>query len=803
MKHFYSIMGLMLLAALPAQARQLTPGEARDAARAYISKGMVKAPPVAGASGMRLVSTLRTAAAEPALYLFTGADGKGLIVAPAESGCVPVLGYADCGAESVAELPPALRYWLDTYAAEIEMMRSGRTVRVPVRAAAEKKAIAPIVKTLWNQNAPYNDLCPQQGDNHAVTGCVATAMAQAMNVHQWPDQGAGTGTATFNGQTLSLNLAQSTYDWSSMLDEYGSDAAAAQRKAVATLMRDCGYSVKMTYSLQSSGASSALIPRALVENFNYDQATHNLERNYYQLLDWEDIVYGELAAGRPVIYSGASNQGGHCFVCDGYSSDRYFHINWGWGGMSDGYFRLSALNPEIQGIGGSTGGFNLQQSITVGMTRPQADSQPYIQILCNGAFVTTTESCTRAGTVGFSSPAFLNRSIVSVNGTLGVKLTAGHGEPIYVAGTSRVSLQLNYFTTSYSVAASGFPDEGTYTVTPAILCSDGKWVDIPVRIDSQQSVTVECGSDMLKFTADPVQSNIEVSDVKLVSPMYSDAPFRVTATVANNGTAEYLGFVGGVLIDGQYNVIAQADVASIDLLGGESMSLDYVSKFTEKPADGYYYFLFANRAGKIVSEPIEVKITSAPSEAAELSADMRVTSGNEAAEPTVPYDNIVLEGVLSCKSGYYAGSVNAFIFPAAGGAALANIGSVDCFLGAGESQSFKMKAAFTGGQIGQTYAIVLFAGGKQVEGAAFFVLGDSDTGVSEVYVPKIVTAKVQGDKLLIEGCEGQSAVTVYTLDGSKALGGNGSVIDVTDLAPGYYIAVIGTTEGNAIVKFLR
>lgn len=86
MKHFYSTIGLMLLAALPAQARQLTPGEARDAVRAYISKGMVKAPPVADVSGMRLVSTLRTAAAEPALYLFTGADGKGLIVAPAESG---------------------------------------------------------------------------------------------------------------------------------------------------------------------------------------------------------------------------------------------------------------------------------------------------------------------------------------------------------------------------------------------------------------------------------------------------------------------------------------------------------------------------------------------------------------------------------------------------------------------------------------------------------------------------------------------------------------------------------------------
>lgn len=52
----------------------------------------------------------------------------------------------------------------------------------------------------------------------------------------------------------------------------------------------------------------------------------------------EKLVRDELESNRPVIYSGNNSEGGHAFICDGYKEDEAFHINWGWGGISNGYF---------------------------------------------------------------------------------------------------------------------------------------------------------------------------------------------------------------------------------------------------------------------------------------------------------------------------------------------------------------------------------------------------------------------------------------------------------------------------------
>ena len=56
-------------------------------------------------------------------------------------------------------------------------------------------------------------------------------------------------------------------------------------------------------------------------------------------------------AGHPVIYAGSSGNAitGHCFVVDGYKFDAagntYFHINWGWSGLNDGWFLITAFQP--------------------------------------------------------------------------------------------------------------------------------------------------------------------------------------------------------------------------------------------------------------------------------------------------------------------------------------------------------------------------------------------------------------------------------------------------------------------------
>lgn len=114
------------------------------------------------------------------------------------------------------------------------------------------------------------------------------------------------------------------------------------------------------------------VPNALREFFNYDQAVTMRKRDYYSSSEWLQLIKSELDAGRPVYYAAGSETGssGHAFVCDGYDSQDYVHINWGWYGTSNGYFLVSHLDPDDLGIGGGTGGYNLDQEIVTGIQPP-------------------------------------------------------------------------------------------------------------------------------------------------------------------------------------------------------------------------------------------------------------------------------------------------------------------------------------------------------------------------------------------------------------------------------------------------
>ena len=137
--------------------------------------------------------------------------------------------------------------------------------------------------------------------------------------------------------------------------------------AVAYLMAYCGAAVKMRYNTGSSGAFDRDVISGLIKYFNYSETMSFEYKTNYSEVEWDNLVYSELAKGNPVYYSGQSNSGGHAFVCDGYDGKGYYHINWGWGGTSDGHFLLSALNPNVQGTGGGNSGYNTDQSIILGM----------------------------------------------------------------------------------------------------------------------------------------------------------------------------------------------------------------------------------------------------------------------------------------------------------------------------------------------------------------------------------------------------------------------------------------------------
>ena len=151
-----------------------------------------------------------------------------------------------------------------------------------------------------------------------------------------------------------------------MANTYGRNATQVQKDAVAKLMLYCGQAVQMDYTPSSSGAQTMFLPQILVQSFNYPSTAHNINRYGYTIEQWDSLLLNELRNKRPVLYTGYTTASeGHAFVCDGYDGKGFYHINWGWGGTADGYFRASVLDASSNGIGGSSTSMRFSISCSV------------------------------------------------------------------------------------------------------------------------------------------------------------------------------------------------------------------------------------------------------------------------------------------------------------------------------------------------------------------------------------------------------------------------------------------------------
>lgn len=323
----------------------------------------------------------RSSGLGPAYYVFDNAGGPGFVIVAGDDVAMPVLGYSFEYEFSKDNLPVNLKAWLEYMRDEVnEARRSGaKTEAVVTRAWGSLAAGNPVVEletAKWNQERPYNMLCPTINGKFSYTGCTITALAIVMRYHQWPEKGVGTlpgyQTYTYNVTVPDLPLGH-TYDWENMLLEYPySGYSQAEANAVATLMRDCGVMVQADYGPVGSfgtAASTYYIPDGLKTYMGYDNRTRVISRNYYTTSEWNSLMQAELDSNRPVIYSGFNEEAGHAFVLDGYTDQDYYRVNWGWGGYCDGYFLLTALDPDGQGAGGSEGGYNMYQDAVIGIQK--------------------------------------------------------------------------------------------------------------------------------------------------------------------------------------------------------------------------------------------------------------------------------------------------------------------------------------------------------------------------------------------------------------------------------------------------
>lgn len=288
-------------------------------------------------------------------YIFNNLDNPSFIIISGDERMRTVLGSSDDNVFDPDSLPCGLVSLLSHYAEQYSSLGDIDTdvalMEDPKVANAPSSDIAPLLPTEWDQSyPPYNDNCPIG----CPAGCVATAMGQIMYYYKYPATGDGRFSYVSRSQNYqrSYDFSNANFDWESMqisYDEYGY-ASTISKRAVANLLEACGVSVGMDYTTDGSGAFSFDVPYALIHFFKYNHNVANYERDYFKSSDWYEKVYEELAAGRPILYSGVDRTSdqplGHAFVIDGYQhSDGKFHVNWGWSGRYNGFYELDALNP--------------------------------------------------------------------------------------------------------------------------------------------------------------------------------------------------------------------------------------------------------------------------------------------------------------------------------------------------------------------------------------------------------------------------------------------------------------------------
>ncbi len=648
-------------------------------------------------NGAKLAAIEKDAQGANALYIYNTGN-TGFMILPADDNAYPLLGYTDSGNWDAAKANPSVKAWLNMYAQQIESARNASApAKAPAAAATPKAAIAPKITTRWNQDAPYNDECPLMNGTHTYTGCVATSMAQVMNYFKYPQVGTGIKQYTANklNKRLTMNFAQKEFDWANMLnDYYPGTYNETQSSAVAYLMKACGYSVEMNYGLDASGANSTMIGIALREYFYYDQGTHIEHRLIYSAADWANRLYDNLVNIGPFVINGNSPlDGGHSFVCDGYDGNGYFHINWGWGGESDGYYALEALNPESQGIGGSTGGFNFEQDAILG-AKPAGGTSvavPTPNITQYGSSTATVSGNTIIFDCDDYNPTgWINLTDRKLSLNIGAEFAPVNGGAVTVVqgklGTvDIINLGINsYYPNSKVKPTFNIPTlaAGQYKVTlvsKVTTDAAAQWIPIDVPWGYRNYVMLTVNSNGTYQVEDVAPAVLTMSNVALTSDLYPDTNVRVKATFTNSSDMDLCMGVAPQLLNGN-QIVYLGESIRMDVPAGQTVEHEWITRFytlTNTPTltgpTEYTLAMYDPQTEQSYGTFGKVTIAKSPGKPSVMLTGMSIEGAKtdsytygDRTYPSVYFvenkDNFTVNASFKVRSGYFDSAIMASIF---------------------------------------------------------------------------------------------------------------------------------------------
>ena len=524
------------------------------------------------ASAVSLEYTQATASNENAVYVFNHTDG-GFVLVSAADNSREVLGFSDNGYFDKNDIPTNMQFWLQMYANEIAKSKNTTTSAMSAPSHAKSyTVVAPLLDCTWDQAAPYNNDCPVVGGERCVTGCVATAISQIMYAHKYPTRGSGSYSYTSDdGVYAYANFGATTYDWNNMLPYYGNNYNNTQASAVAKLMYHVGVSSNMDYGVYESGAVSQIALANLCTYFRYDKGISILPKDFMNEADILDSISVDLQAGRPIYVDGRTkSNSGHAFVCDGMRSDGYIHINWGWGGYCNGYFTMSALNPDDQGIGGSSDNSAFTEQVTF-YTNIQPDkggtAKPFATV--SNLTLTSNEVISKNADISFRLDHFCNIGLADAKGTLKYYFYDTNDHLIANSDCYQpIDLQPGYYYTNPIYLSQSIPAglaNGDYELE--VVYTDNKGVKHPIGVQNRGIVRlpVTVSNNSVTISVPTYSYNIRIKQAESSTMNLTNGLYLWWWTPGGEGQ-----FASTTLEDGWYTATITSTASTINCLGVNS-----------------------------------------------------------------------------------------------------------------------------------------------------------------------------------------------------------------------------------------
>ncbi len=356
-------MFFIILFAMPVFAKKVDVETAKFAAKnLYFLKVNQLKTIALNQINLSLVYT-ETVNAEPVYYIFNVNNTEGFVIISADDIAMPCIGYSFEGAFQPNNVSPSFNFMIGVFRDQIATAVTqkalpsaeatqewGRILTNNPILEIKSLSTMPLLINTWNQDWPYNELCPADAagpGGHVYVGCVATAMIQCMKFYNYPRVGTSSHTNStltnggYGNQTV--NYTTQNYIWENMQNTLGTLSTTSTLE-VAKIGFHASVAVNMNYGADGSGSQTSLIPGALESHFKYSTDCNYVQKTSYTQINWENLLKTQIDNKHPMVYQGADATAGHAWNCDGYitTTTNEFHMNWGWGGSANGYFSVAA-----------------------------------------------------------------------------------------------------------------------------------------------------------------------------------------------------------------------------------------------------------------------------------------------------------------------------------------------------------------------------------------------------------------------------------------------------------------------------